>query len=135
MKKIVRLTESDLVRMIKKVIKENEGETCPHCGQNMPIHSLSSGDIKKGPYRINQWGGDNWYDERDRTVHPDEVEDFEEEIEFGPDDFGKFIEYTKSIPNKWDTALSNEMGKDYYDQHYNRKTPTPIKIRKLRSNQ
>jgi len=126
MKKVIKLTESDLARIVKRVIKENDDYTL------YPSDSWYSGNIKKGPYRIHQWGPDSWFDETDSSVSPDEIEDFEEEVEFGPDDFGKFIEYTRSIPNRWDTARSTQLGKDYYDRHYKQKNPVPIKIRKLR---
>lgn len=127
MKKNIRLTESDLARIVKRVIQEQENDYTLY-----PSHSWHPADIKKGPYRIHQWGNNSWYDETDREVHPDEIEDFEEEVEFGPDDFGKFLEYTKSIPNRWDSARSTELGKHYYDIHYKQKNPVPIKIRKLK---
>lgn len=114
MKKIVRLTESDLVRIVKKVIAEQE---------EMPKKL-------RGNYRIRNWGPDTWHDEDDRAVDPLEIEDYEEEVEFGPNDYGKFLDYTKDIPNKWD--FKSEKG--YYDQHYKPGREIPLKIRKLRSN-
>ena len=83
MKKIVRLTEADLVRIVKKVIAEEEG---------MPKKL-------RGNYRIRNWGPDTWHDEDDRSVNPLEIEDYEEEVEFGPNDYEKFLDYTKDIPN------------------------------------
>ena len=112
MKKIVRLTESDLIRIVKRVISEQE---------EMPKKL-------RGNYRIRSWMPNSWYDEDDRAVNPLDIEDFEEEIEFGLDDYEKFLEYTKDIPNKWDFKRE----KDYYDQHYKPGREIPIKIRKLR---
>jgi hypothetical protein len=112
MKKIVRLTESDLIRIVKRVISEQE---------EMPKKL-------RGNYRIRSWMPNSWYDEDDRAVNPLDIEDFEEEIEFGPDDYEKFLDYTKDIPNKWD--FKSEKG--YYDQHYKPGREIPLKIRKLR---
>ena len=114
MKKIVRLTESDLIRIVKRVISEQE---------EMPKKL-------RGNYRIRSWMPNSWFDEDDRAVNPLDIEDFEEEIEFGRDDYEKFLDYTKDIPNKWDFKRV----KDYYDSHYKTGREIPIKIRKLRGN-
>jgi hypothetical protein len=111
MKKIVRLTESDLIRIVKRVISEEE-----------------MSKKLRGNYRIRNWGPNSWHDEDDRAVNPLDIEDFEEEIEFGPDDYEKFLDYTKDIPNKWD--FKDDRG--YYDQHYKPGRELPLKIRKLR---
>ena len=113
MKKVIRLTEADLARIVKRVISEQE---------EMPKKL-------RGNYRIRSWGPNAWYDEDDRPVNPLDIEDFEEEIEFGRDDYEKFLDYTKDIPNRWD--FKGE--KRYYDQHYNPGRELPLKIRKLRS--
>jgi len=68
MRKIVRLTESDLVRLVKRVIKEQELD------RELPKR-------KKG-YLGHM---DRWYDEMDVPVKGEF--DYDEEIEFGPDDF------------------------------------------------
>jgi len=82
----------------------------------------------RGNYRIRNWGHDVWHDEDDLAVNPLDIEDFEEEVEFGPDDYEKFLDYTKDIPNKWD--FKDDRG--YYDQHYKPGRELPLKIRKLR---
>lgn len=82
----------------------------------------------RGNYRIRNWGPNTWHDEDDRAVNPDDIEDYEEEVEFGPDEYDRFIEYTKDIPNKWD--FKSERG--YYDKHYKPGREIPIKIRRLR---
>ena len=112
MKRIVRLTESDLARIVKRVIQEQE-ETPKRL---------------RGNYRIRSWTPDAWYDEDDRAVNPDDIEDYEEEVEFGPDEYDRYMEYTKDTPNKWNFQLD----KHYYDRHYRPNNYIPIKIRKLR---
>ena len=112
MKRVVRLTESDLARIVKRVIQEQE-ETPKKL---------------RGNYRIRNWTPDQWHDEDDFAVDPLDIEDFEEEVEFGPDDYEKFLDYTKDIPNKWD--FKDDRG--YYDHHYKPGRELPIKIRKLR---
>ena len=64
MKKIVRLTERDLSRLVRRVIREQELD------RELPMR-------KKGIVGHN----DRWYDERDFPVNPDEF-DYDEEIEF-----------------------------------------------------
>ena len=107
-----KLTESDLARIVKRVISEEE----------------EMSKKLRGNYRIRSWGPNAWYDEDDRPVNPLDIEDFEEEIQFGRDDYEKFLDYTKDIPNRWD--FKGE--KRYYDQHYNPGRELPLKIRKLR---
>ena len=82
----------------------------------------------RGNYRIRSWTPDAWYDEDDRAVNPDEIEDYEEEVEFGPDEYDRYMDYTRDIPNKWNFQYD----KGYYDKHYKPGREIPIKIRKLR---
>ena len=118
MKKIVRLTESDLARIVRRVIKEQELD------RELPRRS-------KGIMGHN----DNWYDEEDREVNPDEF-DYDEEIEFGPDDFEDYISHTETdFPeNKWSFNMKGMKGdrtpgKGYYDRYQKH---GPIKLRKKR---
>jgi hypothetical protein len=118
-KKIVRLTESDLVRLVKRVVKE----------QSMDMES---------PKKLKGYIGhkDNWFDEDDRPVHPDEI-DYDEEIEFGPDDFDEYISHTdKHFPkNKWSFGAKGFMkgdrapGKGYYDR-YQKSGPVKVRMKK-----
>lgn len=89
MKKIVRLTESDLMRIVKKVIKENEDEEI-----------FASHDATGGKY----------YDAMDRPVGLD-IE-FSETREFGPEDYDSFMEYINNCDTRWCLRT-----KKYYDMY------------------
>jgi predicted transcriptional regulator len=78
MKKIVRLTEADLARIVKRVIKENEDEEL-----------FATHDYQAGKY----------YDTMDRRVDSD-IE-FSEKREFGPEDYDSFMEYINNCDTRW----------------------------------
>lgn len=111
MKRTIRLTEADLTRIVKRVIKEqSEMKSKGILGHN-----------------------DSWYDEDDNSVNPDDF-DFDEEIEFGPDDFEEYISHTeKHHPeNRWsfgDKGYKGDRtpGKGYYDRYQKH---GPIKLRR-----
>ena len=116
MKKIIRLTESDLIKLVKRVVKEQELD------KDLPMK-------KRGILGHNNY----WYDEEDRPVNPDEF-DYEEEMEFGPDDFEEYISHTeKHHPkNKWsfgDKSWEGDRapGKGYYDRY---QKGGPLKLRR-----
>ena len=117
MAKIVRLTESDLTRLVKRVIREMDSD--------MPRKSKGILGHK-----------DSWYDEMDRRVNPDEFE-HDEEIEFGPDDYDEYVKHTSDIDNKWPFVpdFENEKrgfknaGKSYFDRYTK---DSPLKLRKRR---
>ena len=118
MSKVVRLTENDLIRLVKRVIKEQELD------RELPRQV-------KGILGHN----DYWYDEGDRPVNPDEF-DYDEEIEFGPDDFEDYISHTETdFPeNRWSFNVKGykgdrESGKGYWDRYQKQ---GPIKLRKKR---
>ena len=103
-KKIIRLTESDLIRLVKRVIKEQSEES------------------PKFRHRLGHM--DRWYDEGDRPVKDsDDFDDYDEEMEFGPDDYEEFINQTKGFKNKWNPSFS----KHYYDRYTRHH---PLKLRK-----
>ena len=106
MAKIVRLTESDLIRLVKRVIREQELD------RELPRR-------KKGI--LGHKG--SWYDETDSRVNPDEF-DYDEEIEFGPDDFEDYISHTETdFPdNKWSFGMKGYKGdrgpgQKYWDRY------------------
>lgn len=78
MKKIVKLTEADLARIVKRVIKENEDEEL-----------FATHDYQAGKY----------YDTMDRRVDSD-IE-FSEKREFGPEDYDSFMEYINNCDTRW----------------------------------
>jgi len=90
MAKIVRLTESDLTRLVKRVIKESDK---PRKSRGILGHR------------------DSWFDDMDSPTNPDEFEDYEE-FEFGPDDFEEYLKHTSDIDNKWDFKMKSHKG-DY----------------------
>lgn len=126
-KKIVRLTESDLIRLVKRVMKEQESD------QEIPFKRVT---FKMKPDTKGILGHlDSWFDENDTPVDPEEFE-HDEEIEFGPDDFEEFISQTeRDFPkNKWSFSMKDPDGdrtggKGYWDR-YTR--DDKIRIRKKR---
>ena len=78
MKKTIRLTENDLARIVKRVIKENEDE-----------EMFATHDAHGGKY----------YDTMDRRVDSD-IE-FSETREFGPEDYDSFMEYINNCNTRW----------------------------------
>ena len=120
MSKIVRLTENDLIRLVKRVIKEQELD------RELPRQV-------KGILGHN----DSWYDEDDRPVDPEEF-DYDEEIEFGPDDFEMYKNITqRDVPrNKWSFGQEDRIGSDVSKpgrDYWNRYQKLgPIKLRKKR---
>ena len=78
MKKIVKLTEADLTRIVRRVMKENEDEEI-----------FATHDAHGGKY----------YDATDRPVNVD-IE-FSEKREFGPEDYDDFMEYINNCNTRW----------------------------------
>ena len=116
MKKIIILTESDLIRLVKRVIKEQELD------RELPKR-------KKGILGHL----DRWFDEKDSPVNPDEF-DYDEEIEFGPNDFEDYIAHsdTDFPENRWSFGEKGfkgdrTPGKKYWDMYQQN---GPIKMRK-----
>jgi hypothetical protein len=102
MKKIIRLTESDLARIVRRVIAE-QGEEM----MSKPKHRLGHED--------------RWYDEDDRPS--DDFEDYDEEFEFGPDDFEEFQSMTSKFNNRWNPSYR----KHYYDKYTE---VSPLRLRR-----
>jgi hypothetical protein len=76
MKKIVRLTENDLSRIVRRVIKE----------QNEDGNVFTSG------------GDGRWFDSDDMEI--DEPTDYSEEITFGPDEYKSFMKFMNKCNTK-----------------------------------
>ena len=102
MKKIIRLTESDLARIVRRVIAE-QGEEM----MSKPKHRLGHED--------------RWYDEDDRRS--DDFDDYDEEFEFGPDDYEEFKSMTNKFNNRWNPSYN----KHYYDRYTK---DSPLRLRR-----
>ena len=94
MKKIVRLTESDLTRLVKRIIKESEEE--------MDIFA-------KAP----ESGINKFKDKFDRDVQGD-IE-FDDTREFGPEEYEDFMEYINGCNTSWCIK-----SKKWYDKYSER---------------
>lgn len=99
MKKVIKLTESDLARIIKRVIKEEmKGPHRP--GENM---FASSPKIT----------GNKFYDTEDRPVDDEQIDFFEKKT-FGPDEYDDFMDYINNCNTKW--CLTTKKYYDFYTQ-------------------
>jgi hypothetical protein len=101
MKKIVRLTESDLMRIVKRVISE----------QN----------------KLGSFDNDEWYDEDDRFVSVDDIDDEYDEEEFN--DFDE-LDSKHGHDTKW--FDKGEGGRKSFDL-YKDKSKSPFKVRTRRN--
>jgi hypothetical protein len=138
-KKIVRLTESDLVRLVKRVVKEqsiDEQWDNPH-----ELEKLKGTDGKidldkfdaymekfppKAPTREPKNGpfasaGEDWYDSSDIRVK--EPTNYSEEKTFGPNDYDSFMKFINNCDTKWCMQT-----KKMYDVYA--KKPKGIRVRK-----
>lgn len=90
MEKVIRLSESDLTRIVKRVIKEQEGDVDVFA---------STPHIEKG-----------YIDRMDRPVEGD-IE-YDESRTFGPDEYDDFMEYINNCDTRW--CLTT---KKFYDRY------------------
>lgn len=91
MKKIVRLTETDLTKLVRRVIKEQE---------DFSTLSATSEKMRepKGPYAKNPVDK-QWYDSFDYPV--DEPTDYTEEMSFGLGEYEAFKKFIKNCDQRW----------------------------------
>lgn len=122
MSKIVRLTESDLVGLVKRIVREQQ-ETFDLAkfdaewdkrGPKKP----STRKAEKGPFAS---AGDEWIDASDMEVM--EPTDYSEEKSFGPDDYEGFMDFINNCNTKW--CLTTKRMYDAYS-----KKPGGIRVRK-----
>ena len=106
MRKVVRLTESDLVRIVKRVIKENK--------------------------RFGSFDDEEWYDDTDRLTSKDDFDfDYDEE-EFNDFDsyHGKYPLDSEDSPS-WFKSNNKDYSKSMFDI-YKDKHKKPFKVRTKR---
>jgi hypothetical protein len=78
MKKIVKLTERDLTRIVRRVISEADAIA-----------------------RVQSLGKDNWLDSDDRMINRPNLKRFPDEKRFGPNDYEDFMEYINDCDTEW----------------------------------
>jgi hypothetical protein len=109
MKKIIRLTESDLIRIVKRVIKENEENTIyiptvysgiiTELGENVhpqEIINLYNEIVEEGPALVNysEYGTEGmFYDEDNDEYHLNEILSTLNLAIIGKDYYGLFNDY------------------------------------------
>ena len=107
----VRLTENDLNRLVKRILKEqqeidefffeddedNPAERALSSGEN-PRKWATNYPAEKGPYAYNPKSR-GWFDADDVGVM--EPKNYSEEKEFGPEDYESFMEYINNCNTKW----------------------------------
>ena len=118
MKKVIRLTESDLTRIVKRVMNEMLDSHVPR---------KSKGILGQDAY--------GWFDQLDRPIKNQDEFDYDEEYEFGPDDFEDYLDKTSDVDNKWSFQAkgwdgSDKPGRDYFDAYT--KHGKKLKLRKKR---
>lgn len=99
-KRKIRLTESELVKLVNRLIKEERGKT--------------------PPFASNPAQGGQWYDSQDYAT--DEPTSYSEEREFGPEEYEDFMEFINDCETSW--CLKT---KKFYDHYAN---VGKIKVRK-----
>jgi hypothetical protein len=115
-KKIIKLTESDLMRLVKRVIEEDRYG--------------SFGNMKRKDHR-----GDSWVRDDDMPVSDDEeLFGIGGDEEFDTEEFDDFESYSKKYPEydekspKW---FKGGMGKTMFNT-YREKTGKPFKVKTRR---
>jgi len=118
MKKVIRLTESDLVRIVKRVINEERYG--------------SFGNMKRKDFR-----GDSYVRDDDRFVDDDEIYGIGDENEFDTEEFDDYESYEKKYPlgskksPSWFQSKDKDYSKRMFDM-YREKTGKPFKVKTRR---
>jgi hypothetical protein len=117
MKKVVRLTESDLVRLVKKVIEEQKYG--------------SFGNPRKKDFK-----GDEWIDDKDRYVKKsEELYGLNDPEEFDTEEFDDYESYREKYSDEDENSPrwfgKGETGKKIFDT-YREKSGRPFKVKTKR---
>ena len=115
MKKVIRLTESDLIRLVKRVIKEERYG--------------SFGNMKRPDFK-----GDTYIDDDDRFVDDEELFGIGDEDEFDTEEFDDFESYSKKYPEDREDSprwFKGKQGKTMFDT-YKKTTGKPFKVKTRR---
>ena len=118
MKKIVRLTESDLIRLVKKVIKEQDERDAYYA------HGKSARASRDKKFSDQDR---KWLDNQGRPSDPDDFDSFEDE------DFEMYYDYDDFDQNHpgVGSKLYGDNPKDQFDRHFNMdKFPNPLMVRR-----
>ena len=109
MKKIIRLTESDLTRIVRRVIKENEYEVYDQDMDDYSELAPSYDSDRKFMGMVKPSGDMEMYeDEDDRTMRGRFFDDEEEDEEWGETDMGE--EELQDLLEEARDILENELG-------------------------
>ena len=109
MKKIVRLTESDLVRLVKRIIREGD------------VYG-SFGNMGRDDYK-----GDDYVDiETDQYADDDVLFNIGSDDDFDTEEFDDYESFDAKYPKR--RSLSGSMGKKMFDT-YKEKTGKPLSIK------
>lgn len=124
MKKRIKLTESDLIRIIQKVIKEQEIDR--ELG-NQPSDFVVDGILGHNNF---------WYNKFDHSVNPKDF-DYDDEFVFGPDDYEDYYAFTEThFPgNRWSFnkrggIFNSNAGEIYYNR-YQQDGPIILRVKYL----
>jgi hypothetical protein len=101
MKKIVKLTERDLTRIVRRVISEADAIA-----------------------RVQSLGKDNWLDSDDRMINRPNLKRFPDEKRFGPNDYEDFMEYINDCDTEWCIKTKKILRSIYKRRNNNRKKKT-----------
>ena len=115
MKKVIRLSESDLIRLVKRVIKEERYG--------------SFGNMKRPDFK-----GDTYLDDDDRFVDDEELFGIGDEDEFDTEEFDDFESYSKKYPEDREDSprwFKGKQGKTMFDT-YKKTTGKPFKVKTRR---
>ena len=135
-KRIVRLTESDLLRIVKRVIREDMGgmdDVHPTYG-NLNLGKMSSDAI----LNLGKGNDDEYYGTFDDTYMVDkndkpgkfDYSDFEEET-FGDFDSYRKSKYGRDPKNKWDlNSPDEEQGRRFFNSYQEKSGGRPFTVRR-----